>query len=105
MILNFRTPTDLKSAKVHLGSAYVNNSSVFFDAMQLERGTVANSFNLVENGDFTRVTSNRPDKWYAGNLDSNDTVDAGRMYMRGKTGGSTSNSKCWCISQHPIPSC
>ncbi|MDR1630581.1 MAG: DNRLRE domain-containing protein [Oscillospiraceae bacterium] len=58
--------------------------TAYFDAVQLEKSDVVNQYNLLENNDFTYVTSgNNPDKWTGGNLSSDDKVQdySGKNYM------------------------
>ncbi len=70
----FTLPSDASSAEVTVGGTLIQETgTAYFDSFQLEDGKVANSYNLVENANFTYGTT-APDSWSAEYFDENDGV-------------------------------
>ena len=98
---NFTLPQDASSAEVTIGGTLNGETgTAYFDCFQLEDGKVANSYNLVENANFTYGTST-PEAWTTEYFNGNDGVaaDAG-IHPKGLdnkvlkiTGSGTSSKK------------
>jgi len=70
----FTLPSNASSAEVTVGGTLLQETgTAYFDSFQLEDGKVANSYNLVENSNFTYGTT-APDSWSAEYFDANDGV-------------------------------
>ncbi|QAA33772.1 DNRLRE domain-containing protein [Clostridium manihotivorum] len=68
----FTLPADSTNNNVWIGVAITDNTgTAYFDALQLEEGSVANKYNLVENNSFT-YGGDMPDFWAGDSTDSND---------------------------------
>ncbi len=73
--VTFTVPADSTSTTVYLYyMLYASSGTAWFDCLQLEEGSVANRYNMVENSDFTYTTSNMPIYWTANGCTSNDKV-------------------------------
>ena len=82
--MTFTVPQDASSDVVYAGTAVVDEKgTAYFDNVQLEKGPVANRYNIVENSNLEKVTGNLPDFWNgayftASDGVSNNGVDGGR---------------------------
>ncbi|MGD9568538.1 MAG: RHS repeat-associated core domain-containing protein, partial [Sedimentibacter sp.] len=76
--------------------------TVYFDGMQLEKGTVLSSYNLIDNSSFERTTNNLPDNWTtSGNFTSNDIIDTSERHIGANSMKITGESgKNKFITQH-----
>lgn len=72
----FSLPSDASSANVSILLMLTSTGTAWFDALQLEDGSVINRYNLVENADFTSYAGNVPTFWVRNALSSSDTIDA-----------------------------
>ncbi|MDT8716244.1 DNRLRE domain-containing protein, partial [Clostridium sp. 19966] len=75
--VTFNVPQDTASRQIVIRAALqYETGTAYFDDFQLEEGTIANRFNMVENGDFSG-TSGIPFGWTAeGNCNAADTIVA-----------------------------
>lgn len=73
--LTFTVPADSSTTTVRI-YCFLNISSgtAWYDCLQVEKGPIANRYNIVENADFRYVTSSMPDDWTAGNCGSSDII-------------------------------
>ncbi|MDR1629404.1 MAG: DNRLRE domain-containing protein [Oscillospiraceae bacterium] len=72
------------TGELRISLEVATQGTAYFDAVQLEKTDVVNQYNLLENNDFTYVTSSNPDKWTkGGNFVSGDKVQNinGKNYM------------------------
>ncbi|MGD9570034.1 MAG: DUF6531 domain-containing protein [Sedimentibacter sp.] len=76
--------------------------TAYFDGMQLEKGTVLSSYNLIDNSSFERTTNNLPDNWVtSGNFTSNDIIDTSERHIGANSMKITGESgKDKFITQH-----
>lgn len=74
--VTFTVPADASTANAQIYLLLKGSTgTVWFDAVQLEEGSVANRYNLVENADFSSYSGNTPTFWTRGNLTTSDTID------------------------------
>lgn len=98
MQLTFTLPSDISSTNVIMRvGLQLETGTADFDALQLEEGSAANRYNLVENGDFTygAVGCELPDGWtIKDNFDGNDvlTTNADSRFTQ------NTNNNCFTIS-------
>jgi RHS repeat-associated protein len=71
---SFTLPIDAESSDVILRTYLENESgTAYFDAMQLEEGSIANRYNIIVNSDLSG-TGQLPNYWGNHGLDSNDSL-------------------------------
>lgn len=92
----FTLPTDASDGTVLTRlTLFQETGTAYFDCMQLEEGSIANRYNLVENPDFT-YGSTTPTYWnqVTGSASSNiyTTVSGGPSYMDSKVFGIAGNA-------------
>ena len=78
----FTLPQGTNKLVVYAGLCY-SNGTAWFDGLQLERGNVVNSYNLLENPDFSYATNSQPDAWTSVNFEPNDGMSATWLKMKG----------------------
>ncbi len=72
----FTVPSDATSGSVYVYGELVNaTGTAWFDCLQVEEGSIANRYNIIDNADFDYVTSSVPDKWARGsNCGTSDII-------------------------------
>ena len=76
-------PAGTVQVRVYCGLMYAQGTA-WFDCLQLEKSSVVNDYNLVENSNFTKTT-----KWTTANYTSGDSLSGNGMVT--VTGGATAN--------------
>jgi RHS repeat-associated protein len=70
--VSFTLPNDASDTNVLTRLSMLQESgTAYFDSLQLEEGSIANRYNLIENGDLTG-TSGTPNKWSASGTSGSD---------------------------------
>ena len=67
-------PSDATFTRANLAIKNATGTA-YFDGIQLEKASVANSYNFVENSSMEKVTNNLPDGWRGNVLTLSDSVD------------------------------
>jgi len=80
--LTFTVPDGTNRVELYGGLSYANGDA-WFDCLQLETGSIANIYNLLENGDFRYSASNLPTNWVTTNFASGDGMDKGDLKING----------------------
>ena len=97
-------PTDATQIVVKVGLNAADSGTGYFDAVQLERGTVVSAYNIVQNSSLENDSDGDgiPNKWTtSGNLSSSDVLDDTNKYVGSnsfKINGETGVNKY--ITQH-----
>lgn len=68
--------------EVYGGLSYANGTA-WFDCLQLETGSIANIYNLLENGDFRLSANYLPTNWEFTNFTSGDGMSNGNVRIGG----------------------
>ncbi|WP_326975646.1 carbohydrate binding domain-containing protein [Caproicibacter sp. BJN0012] len=83
--VTFTVPTNATRVEVYGGLSYANGTA-WFDCLQLEIGSAANTYNMLENGDFNYYNeSYQPTSWGTTNFASGDGVSNGWLQINGGT--------------------
>lgn len=82
--LTFTVPAGTTRAEVYGGLSYANGTA-WFDCFQLETGSVANIYNMLENGDFYYSANYLPIIWGTTNFTSGDGMSGGNVLINGNS--------------------
>lgn len=80
--LTFTVPANTTRTEIYGGLCYANGTA-WFDCMQLELGSVANLYNLLDNGDFRYSSNYIPTNWGTTNFTSGDGMSQGYVNING----------------------
>ncbi len=80
--LTFTVPASTNRVEVYGGLSYANGTA-WFDCLQLETGSIANIYNLLENGDFRLSANSLPTNWQFTNFTSGDGMVVGNVRIGG----------------------
>jgi len=80
--VTFTVTANTTRVEVYGGLSYANGTA-WYDCLQLETGSVANIYNLLENGDFRYNTNYLPDRWSTTNFTSGDGMSGGKVRLGG----------------------
>ncbi|WP_411676149.1 RHS repeat-associated core domain-containing protein [Caproicibacter sp.] len=80
--LTFTVFENTTRVEVYGGLLY-SNGTAWFDCFQLEVGSIANIYNLLENGEFRLTEDNLPVSWVPMNFTSGDGMVAGNVRIGG----------------------
>ena len=103
VLSTFTVPSDFTSLSVNL-CLRGSNGTAYFDAIQLEENTVANNYNILQNGDmeYFSTSTGIPTYWYTRSLTLNSTTDFSNsaQYASGKysymiTGSQSTNKELY----------
>ena len=74
--VTFTVPADIKHVQIHAGVRPGTSGSVLFDCIQLEKGTEAGDYNLVENAGFEQSGS-----WTEKGIGTNDGISNSQIFQ------------------------
>ena len=62
--VSFTIPSNSASSTAYIYAfLWGSTGTAYFDCLQLEEGSIANRYNIIDNADFDYATSGNPDKW------------------------------------------
>ncbi len=79
-------PTEATHIRVEVGLNAADTGKAYFDAIQLERGTVVSAYNFVQNSSFEKDSNDDgiPDRWStSGNMSEKDGIDSQSSFVGG----------------------
>ena len=82
--VSFTVPANTARVEVYGGLSYANGTA-WFDCLQLETGSIANIYNMLENSDFRYSSNYQPTNWNSVNFTSGDGMENGYLKINGKT--------------------
>lgn len=76
LTVTFTVPTDVDYTRINLAIRGTTGTA-YFDGVQLEEGTTANNYNMLQNSGMELVSTSTgiPTYWYGNNLTSNSSTD------------------------------